>query len=179
MKRLIVFVALLAVASATWLLIRDRKHESGSYRFVPIERGTVESFVSSTGTLRATSTVQVGTQVSGQVEEILADFNDEVKQGQLIARIDPTLLEQEVRSARTAVDRAEAEVDQAVREMARAERLYAESAVTETAYTTAQYQLALARASREAARINLDKAHPSGQEWFWLGVVFPEGSEPA
>jgi HlyD family secretion protein len=158
MKLAIIVVVILAVAAAAGFLLLQRKADTTSYRFMPVERGTIESVVSSTGTLRATSTVQVGTQVSGRVDEIYVDFNDHVEEGQLIARIDPTLLEQEVRSARTSVGRSLAELDQATREMERAESLYQGKVITESEYTTAQYQLALANASYESATINLDKA---------------------
>src|SRR5690606_16942854 len=84
----------------------------GGYRFVEITRGDVESTVSSTGTLQATETVEVGTQVSGQIAEIHVDFNARVEKGQLIARIDPTLLRQEVRAAEVSVERSRAELEQ-------------------------------------------------------------------
>ena len=151
-------MVILGIVAASWFLIFHRKKDTSSYRFVAVERGTIESVVSSTGTLRATSTVQVGTQVSGQIEAIYVDFNDQVKQGQLIARIDPTLLEQEVRSAQTAVERARAELDQATREMNRVERLYEGKVVTDSEHSTSQYQLAVAKTSYESAQINLDKA---------------------
>lgn len=158
MKKILIPVVVIAAAAAAWFLFFHRSADAGSYRFVTVEKGTVESVVSSTGTLRATSTVQVGTQVSGRIEAIYVDFNDRVKEGQLIARIDPTLLEQEVRSARTSIERSKAELDQATREFERAERLYQEKVVTESEYSTAQYQLALAKAAYESAKINLDKA---------------------
>jgi HlyD family secretion protein len=158
MKRWILVVLILGAGAVAWFLFFRGKPDTDSYRFVTVERGTIESVVSSTGTLRATSTIQVGTQVSGRIEAIYVDFNDQVEEGQLIARIDPTLLEQEVRSAKIAVERSRAELDQATREMKRAQDLHDGNVITESEYTTAQYQLALAKASHESARINLDKA---------------------
>jgi HlyD family secretion protein len=158
MKKVLIPVVVIAAAVAAWFLFFHRSADAGSFRFVPVEKGTVESVVSSTGTLRATSTVQVGTQVSGRIEDIYVDFNDHVKEGELIARIDPTLLEQEVRAARTAVERSKADLDQNTREFERADRLYKEKVVTESEYNTAQYQMAVAKTSYESAQINLDKA---------------------
>ncbi len=158
MKTVIITVLLLALAATAGFLQFSRKKDTNSYRFVEVEKGTLESVVSSTGTLKATSTVQVGTQVSGQIDAIYADFNDRVKQGQLIARIDPTLLQQEVLSAETAVERSQAERDQAAREMERAQRLFDQKAITESEFSVKQYEMALAKASNDAARINLDKA---------------------
>jgi len=73
--------------------------ETTSYKFATIERGNLQSTVSATGTLSAVTTVSVGTQVSGQVSQLFADFNDEVKKGQLLARIDPTLAQGAVTDA--------------------------------------------------------------------------------
>ncbi len=159
MKKVMTVVALLVVATTVWFLVSRRTQDAETYRFVAVEQGTIESIVSATGTLRATSTVQVGTQVSGRIEAIHVDFNDRVTEGQLIARIDPTLLEQEVRSARTSVERSRAELDQANREMDRAERLHADKVITDSEYTTTQYQLSVAKTSLESAQINLDKAN--------------------
>jgi HlyD family secretion protein len=156
-KVLLVILSLAIIATIAWFVLHRDQDES-YYRFVTVEKGTVESMVSSTGTLRATSTILVGTQVSGRIEEIYVDFNDKVTLGQLIARIDDTLLEQEVRSAKTNVRRAQAELDHANLEMQRAERLYEDKVITETEYSDATYQLALARTALEASQINLDKA---------------------
>src|SRR3954471_4198365 len=67
-----------------------------AYRTAAVTRGSVTATVSSTGTLNAVRTVQVGTQVSGQIAKIYVDFNDRVKKGQLLATIDPTLQQQAV-----------------------------------------------------------------------------------
>ncbi len=123
-----------------------------------VRRGTVESTVSSTGILQAIRTVKVGTQVSGQVSGIYADFNDRVTQGQLVARIDPTLLEQEVRSAAAAVERAVAEYEQARGEQTRIGGLYANGVVMEKENSDARYLCAVADASRKAAAIALERA---------------------
>src|SRR5688500_907034 len=88
-----------------FLIYRHYTHEEAPpYRFAVIERGNIEAAVSATGALSAVTSVQVGTQVSGQIAAILADFNDEVKKGQLVARIDPTLQQQAVRDAQAGLD---------------------------------------------------------------------------
>src|SRR5437773_8335006 len=63
------------------------------FRTAKVERGPLTAAVSATGNLNAVITVQVGSQVSGQIKELLADFNTVVKKGQLIARIDPAIVE--------------------------------------------------------------------------------------
>jgi HlyD family secretion protein len=69
-----------------WFYQRAEAHAEQVYRFATVERGAIETSVSATGALSAVRTVQVGTQVSGQVAEIFVDFNDHVKMGQLLAR---------------------------------------------------------------------------------------------
>ena len=67
--------------------------------------------VAASGTLEAVTTVQVGTQISGTVQALYADFNSIVKKGQVIARLDPSLVQAEIDQARAALVRAEAEVE--------------------------------------------------------------------
>jgi len=66
-----------------------------------VEKGDIEVIISASGTLNATNTVEVGTQVSGVIEKVLVDFNDEVKKGQVIAKID-------TRNLRATLDQAKA-----------------------------------------------------------------------
>lgn len=80
------------------------------YRTGKIERGPLQAAVAATGAVSPVTQVTVGTQVSGQIKDILVDFNDEVKAGQLIAVIDPEQFEYRVRSAQADVDAARAAV---------------------------------------------------------------------
>lgn len=79
-----------------------------AYRAAPVERGPISTTVAATGTLEAVATVLVGTQVSGQISEILADFNTEVKKGDVIARIDPLSFQNSVEKAKAEVGITEA-----------------------------------------------------------------------
>ena len=80
------------------------------YRTAKIERGALTATVSASGMVNPVTQVSVGTQVSGQIKELLVDFNSEVKAGQLIARIDPETFEYRVRQAQADVDAARAAV---------------------------------------------------------------------
>jgi HlyD family secretion protein len=150
------FVAVLLVAA--WMFGHGNRDEAPPYRFATVERGDLEAIVSATGKLSAVTTVQVGTQVSGQVDKILVDFNDRVKQGQLIARIDPTLQEQAVRDAQAGVERNQAELEQAQREYDRNLQLFERKVLTEIEFNTAKYALAVSRANLKSARVTLDRA---------------------
>jgi HlyD family secretion protein len=80
------------------------------YRTAAVTRGPLTAAISSTGTLNAVITVQVGSQVSGQIKELYADFNSQVKKNQIIARIDPDPFEAKVNQAKAQVDAARASV---------------------------------------------------------------------
>jgi HlyD family secretion protein len=159
MRKVIIIPAVLVVGAALvwWFVIRGRGEET-SYRFVEVTRGDVQSVVSSTGTLQATTTVEVGTQVSGKIAEIFVDFNDHVVKDQLLARIDPLPLEQAVRAAEADMERNEADLAQAQRELDRIQRLYERQVATESEHSTAQYQYDVAQASMKSSRVNLERA---------------------
>ncbi|MFO0387683.1 MAG: efflux RND transporter periplasmic adaptor subunit [bacterium] len=82
--------------------------QASSYRTANVEKGRLVATVSASGTLNAVTTVQVGSQVSGQLKEVLADFNSEVKAGQIIARLDPQTFEYRVNQAQADLDAARA-----------------------------------------------------------------------
>jgi HlyD family secretion protein len=158
-KPLVLAATLLAVvALGFWAYRKAAGNDEPLYRFATVERGNLEAAVSATGTLSAVTTVQVGTQVSGKIVEIKADFNDSVKKGQLIARIDPTILQQTVRDAQAGLERNQAEFEQAQREFDRNEGLFERKVLTEVEFNTAKYGLAVARANVKSAQVALDRA---------------------
>jgi HlyD family secretion protein len=158
-KKTMIGLGVVVLAVAAVLLVRGRGNgETGTYRFVTISRGDVESTVSATGALNAVSTVQVGTQVSGQVAEIHADFNSQVKKGQLLARIDPTLQEQAVKDAQASLDRARADLAQKQYNFDQTKDLWSQKLVTETEYRTAEYNLAMSKSSLTSAETGLERA---------------------
>ena len=81
-----------------------------SFTTAAVTVGDVASWVTATGTLSPRVTVEVGSQISGRITELFADFNSPVKKGELVARIDPLLFESEVASARASVATAEANI---------------------------------------------------------------------
>src|SRR5882672_1971803 len=150
--------ALAAVIAAYFLFGRGSTDESSAFRLAPVERGDIEALVSATGTLSAVTTVQVGTQVSGRVDKLMVDFNDSVKKGQLIARIDPTLQQQAVRDAEAGVEKSQAELDQSQREYDRNKQLFDRKVLTEIDFNTAKYGLEVAKANLKSAKVTLERA---------------------
>lgn len=159
MKKIILIAAAMVLCGASfWYLSRGDTEAVSPYRFVTVEQGNVEAVVSSTGTLDAVTTVEVGTQVSGIVSDIYVDFNDHVEKGQVIARIDTTLLTSAVRDAESNVERNQAQLRQAEREYARIEGLFEKQFVTEVEYNQALYNLDIARAATKSSEISLERA---------------------
>ena len=161
MKRshlILVVIAALLLAAGAWFLMGKSKDGASTYRLAAIERGDLEATVSSTGTLSAVTTVQVGTQVSGRIVAIHADFNDRVKKGQLIAQIDPVLLQQAVRDAQAGLERSQAELEQTQREYERNKQLFERKVLTEIDFNTAKYAYNVAQANVKSAQVTLERA---------------------
>ena len=151
--------------------------DAPAYNTATVTRGDLVETVEATGTLDAVTTVQVGSQVSGTIASLQADFNSVVKKGQVIARLDPSLMQAQVDQAEATIVRLQADVerarvslDDARLKLDRARALFAEGLIPradlETADTTerqadasvkaAQAQVTQARAALNQNRVNLD-----------------------
>src|SRR5437016_9998962 len=152
MKRFvsIVVVALLLGAGVWGYLYAQGRNSSPKYRLVQVEQGPLTAAVSATGNLNAVIIVQVGSQVSGQIKELLVDFNSVVKKGQTIARIDPQIFEAQVNQAKADVETAKAAVlNQAASvEKARADVENARAALAQGKAQTAKADAAQADSKR-------------------------------
>lgn len=158
-KSMIVIGLVLALAIAVFLLRRVASaREEPSYRFATVEKGNIQSTVSATGTLQAVKTVSVGTQVSGQVSQLLVDYNDEVRKGQLLARIDPTLALQAVSDAQANLEKAQAQSLQAQREYSRSRSLENSGLVARSEIETTQSAVSVLQSTVKSARIALQRA---------------------
>jgi HlyD family secretion protein len=140
-----------------WFYRSAEARSAPEFRYATIEKTSLEATVSATGALSAVRTVQVGTQVSGQVAALYVDFNDRVKKGQLLARIDPTLQQQAVSEAEAGLERAQASLAQAKAEYDRNKTLFDAKVVTATEFTTIQVTYQLAQSNVKSAQISLDR----------------------
>ena len=144
------------------LLFARNKSQSYNFRFDKVTQGDLTVFVTATGTINAVISVDVGTQVSGIVAKLYADFNSIVKKGQLIAQIDSTFLVQSVKDAEASLDRAQAQLNDSKRSYERTSELYKKGLESElnysavlTSYESNQAALKQAQASLDRAKINL------------------------
>jgi HlyD family secretion protein len=121
--RLWIGLALLAavLGAGAWWSARGSA-DAPNYRLAKVERGPLTATVSSTGTLNPVTSVQVGTQVSGQIKELFVDFNSQVKKGELIARIDPETLQYRVRQAEADVEAGRSSLNRARVSLANTQR---------------------------------------------------------
>jgi HlyD family secretion protein len=155
-RRLIPVLLVIAVAGAgTWAYLSTRSAGSTpKFRTAKVERGALTATVSATGSLNAVVTVQVGSQISGQVKQLFADFNSRVEKGQLVARIDPEIFEAKVNQAQAEVESARAMVlnQQAALEKTRADVETARAGVANAKANTAKARVAVADATRDLER---------------------------
>ncbi len=156
MKRMLSLAIVAAlVGGGVWAyLYTQSTGNAPKYRQARIERGPLTAAVSATGSLNAVVTVQVGSQVSGQIKELLVDFNSVVKRNQVVARIDPDIFQAKVNQAKAELDASRASVlnQQAQVERARADVENSRAALAEAKAQTAKAQVAVLDSKRDLDR---------------------------
>jgi HlyD family secretion protein len=113
MKRIVIGIALAAVVAFAGYMYFTNDNGVSPYRTAKVEKGEIVDAIAATGTINAVTTVSVGSQVSGTIQQIFVDFNSRVRKGQVIALIDPRLLEAAVEQARANVSNAQASLERA------------------------------------------------------------------
>lgn len=163
-KRSILFLLALGVVGAVaWRLMPQKATLESRYTLAPLERGPLTQTVSANGTLNPVKLVNVGSQVSGIVKKLHADFNDHVRAGQILLELDPALNKAQLQQSLANVSNARASLELALANEARMSKLIVQEYVTRQeldqaiqALKSAQAQLAVAEAQAERDRTNLD-----------------------
>lgn len=169
---LILIVVLLGLAIGGYVFFNGERRPAIRYRFAGVERGSVVSIVTATGTINPITTVQVGSQVSGMIESLHADFNSKVKAGEVVARVDPfpyrakrDQAEANLANAKAAHAKAQVELAQRKRELDRVQSLIEKQFVSQnevdmalTAYEGAHAQLKVTEAAVKQAEAALQAA---------------------
>jgi HlyD family secretion protein len=159
MKRAITVVVLLAVIGAgvgAWYYRRGGTEIQ--VNTAPLTRGDIVDTVGATGTLQAVTTVQVGSQVSGNISWLGADFNSIVKQGQVIARLDPSLFDAQLQQVQANLVQARANLTKARSELDRAKVQLLDAQQKYSRATDLSTKDLLARSELDAAKIAVDTA---------------------
>jgi HlyD family secretion protein len=177
MRTLVILLVIAAVVAAGWWRLGHRGPSGPQWETTAASKGKLTARVTATGTLSAVVTVQVGSQVSGRLQQIAVDYNDTVKKGQLLAKIDPQLFDAALEQAKANVLAEQGNVAKAKAQAADAERVAkrdqalleqriiaqadVDAAITARDSAAAQVEvanagLAQAQASLHLAEVNLD-----------------------
>ena len=163
---LMVAVAVAAAAGAYYKY--GRNAEEVKVSTLPVDRGDIAETVGATGTLEAVTTVQVGTQVSGNIKALYADFNSIVHKGQVVAELDPSLFQTQIEQGRANLTRAEAEVERlrvtvadATTKLERAKGLAARNLIPAIELEAAEVQLRASQAQLRSTEAQVVQAQAS------------------
>jgi HlyD family secretion protein len=166
MKKLILIVlVLVAVGVGAGVYTMRRNTAEPTVTTQPLSRGDIVDTVGATGTLEAVETVDVGTQVSGVVQSLFADFNSIVRKGQVIARLDPSLIQTQIEQQTANVVRAEADLERlrvgladAKQKLERAQQMSERNLIPRTELETAEVNVKSAEAQIRSSAAALTQA---------------------
>ncbi|HEY3490823.1 MAG TPA: efflux RND transporter periplasmic adaptor subunit [Candidatus Deferrimicrobiaceae bacterium] len=157
-KGLIALLVACALAGGGYYYYRVQQNKPVPYRTSSVERGDVSETVTATGTINAVTTVQVGSQVSGTVTRLFADFNSHVRKGQIIAQIDPSKYKADLDQSRGNLANATAQVEKARIVLADAERTLKRNEQLSAAGFLAQSDVDVSMTARDSALAMLKSA---------------------
>ena len=159
-KTLIIIGAVAVIAIAAILALKpfSKKEVAVNFNTIKVEKGNISNTVTATGTIQAIKTVNVGTQVSGIILHIYVDFNDHVKQGQLLAKLDETPLRTQLAQSQSAVDQAVSQLHFQESTYNRLKVLYDKQLIAQTDYDQALFNFENSRAALANAKSALDRA---------------------
>ncbi|GAB3744620.1 efflux RND transporter periplasmic adaptor subunit [Lysobacter olei] len=157
-RGLIVLVVLAVVVAAVFVWRGRDTQDAAAWRTAKVEKGDIRVAISATGTLAAIATVDVGSQISGQVTDVLADFNDRVTKGQVIARIDPSTYEAQIAQGDAAANSARAGLATVQAALRNAELDYRRKASLGQQQLVSRGDVDLARATLDQARAQVAQA---------------------
>jgi len=173
----IVGVVVIAAGAGGWFIFKP-KEQVDPYHATPVTTGTIVKTVSASGTLQALVTVDIGSQVNGQVKEVLVDFDSHVKKGQILAKLDPETFQTRLDSSaadalasQQAIKTAEANLAQTVanakvteQNYNRTRTLFQKGFIAEQALQEAQAQLDSARASIQVQQSQIAAAQARAKQ---------------
>lgn len=157
-KALIGAAIVVAVILGGVLFLTEEKKAGPKFRKDAVTRGDVVATVTATGTLSAVTTVKVGSQVSGIIASLHADFNSEVRKGQLLAELDPTPFQATVDQRRADLEKAKVELRNSELTLGRAKKLLEAQLQAQSDYDTAKANRDAAAASVEQSSASLKQA---------------------
>jgi HlyD family secretion protein len=166
-KKRLVIIGVIIVAVALVLVLKPfaKKETATSFETVKVEKGNISNTVTATGTIQALKTVNVGTQVSGILQHVYVDFNYNVKQGQILAKLDETPLQTQLDQSQSALNQAQAQLNYQEATYNRLKVLFDKKLISQSDYDQAVFNyenskgsLSNARSALARAKVNLDYA---------------------
>ncbi|WP_117880396.1 efflux RND transporter periplasmic adaptor subunit [Aureibaculum luteum] len=157
--RWLIVTAVIVIAAIGYFYVRPKiESKKVAYTFTVFQKGDIESDVSSTGTLEAINTVDVGTQISGTISKIYVDYNDQVKAGQLLATMDMKMLRTALESASANLAVSQAQLNQVEDDYKRNKVLFEKDVISEKEYNTSKYSYEQAVSYKKASQAALTNA---------------------
>jgi HlyD family secretion protein len=159
-KGTLIIIAVVAIAAIIILVLKpfSKKEAAVTFETVKVERGNITNTVTATGTIEAITTVEVGTQVSGILQHVYVDFNDVVKKGQLLARLDETALRAQMEQSQSQVDQAQAQLNFQEATFNRLKVLYDKNLIAQADYDQALFNYENSKASLSNTKSALSRA---------------------
>ncbi len=153
-KKVFIFAGIAIILFACLLIFKPFGKKNAPYTFetVRVEKGKISNVVTATGTIEAVTSVDVGTQVSGIIEKIYVDFNDQVKQGQLLAQLDKKQLIAQLEQSKATLDQAQAQLTYQESTFKRLKVLYEKQLIAQSDYDQALYNYENAKATVKNAK---------------------------
>ncbi|MGE5108732.1 MAG: efflux RND transporter periplasmic adaptor subunit [Sphingobacteriales bacterium] len=158
-KKTVIFLSVLVVAAAAYFFYFRSPNKTQSVTFVTAkpQYGYIAKTVTATGTIQPVDTVSVGAQVSGVVKNVYVDFNDVVKQGQLLAKVDPSIITAQTEQSKANLANAKSNLEYQQSNFERQNQLYNLGAISKADYQVAlnQYNSAKAAVANASAQLKL------------------------
>jgi HlyD family secretion protein len=158
-KKVLIIVGVVVVAAIALLVFKpfSKKEAEVTFETVKVERKNITNTVTATGTIEAVTSVDVGTQVSGIIDNIYVDFNDKVKKGQLLARIDKKQLTAQLEQSQATLNQAQAQLTYQEATYNRLKALYEKKLIAQSDYDQALYNYDNAKASLKNAKSSYER----------------------
>ena len=159
MRKIFILIPVLVLIILFFFLFfrGSSKKTEAKYTTAEVQKGDISILVTATGAVQAVTTVQVGSQVSGSISALYADFNDRVKKGQVLAQLDPTFLKAQVAQAQADLERSRASAELSKKEYERTQSLFQQNMVSVSDRDVAQTNYELAQADLKSSQANLDR----------------------
>ncbi len=158
-KWIVLLLVLIFVLIIGWIVYRTVvKNGQVEYQVAEVVRGDLENTISSTGTINPVIKVEVGTQVSGILDRVYVDFNDQVTKGQLLAVLDTIPLKLAVLDAEANLERILSQYEQAQEEYQRNLAMFEKKLISESDFLPYKISLKMQQAALKSAEVNLQRA---------------------